>query len=134
MSALQLAATRGVEVNIVIPEVNDHIPMDWAMYGHVGPLLQMGCKVFRTPLPFDHSKLMVVDDSWCLFGSPNWDTRSMRLNFEMAIEAYDTELALRLSRAIDKNSVNPITLQELDARSFVVKCRDAAVRLLIPYL
>jgi cardiolipin synthase A/B len=134
MSALQLAAIRGVEVSIVIPEVSDHAPMDWAMYGHVGPLLQMGCKVFRTPLPFDHSKLMVVDGAWCLFGSPNWDTRSMRLNFEMAIETYDTELALRLSRAIDKNSVNPITLQELDARPFVVKCRDAAVRLLIPYL
>jgi cardiolipin synthase A/B len=134
MSALQLAATRGVAVHIVIPEVSDHVPMDWAMYGHVGPLLQVGCKVFRTPLPFDHSKLMVVDDAWCLFGSPNWDTRSMRLNFEMAIEAYDVALASRLSHAIDKNSVNPITLQELDARSFIVKCRDAAVRLLIPYL
>ena len=134
MSALQLAATRGVDVHIVIPEVSDHAPMDWAMYGHVGPLLQMGCKVFRTPLPFDHSKLMVVDDEWCLFGSPNWDTRSMRLNFEMAIEAYDSELASQLSRAIDENSVNPIALKELGARPFVVQCRDAAVRLLIPYL
>ncbi len=134
MSALHLAVTRGVEVKIVIPEFSDHAPMDWAMHAHVAPLLQVGCQVFKAPPPFDHSKLTVVDDTWCLFGSPNWDTRSMRLNFEMAIEAYDAVLATQLSLEIDENSVTPLTLSELDARSFVVKCRDAAVRLLIPYL
>lgn len=134
MSALQLAVTRGVDVRIVIPEFSDHAPMDWAMHAHIGPLLQAGCHVLRAPLPFDHSKLMVVDDVWCLFGSPNWDARSMRLNFEMAIEAYDPVLAAQLSLAIDENSVNPLTLNELEARWFVVKCRDAAIRLLIPYL
>jgi cardiolipin synthase A/B len=134
MSALQLAAIRGVDVKIVLPEISDHAPMDWAMHAHVGPLLQAGCKISRAPLPFDHSKLMVVDNAWCLFGSPNWDTRSMRLNFEMAIEAYDPGLASKLSLEIDENSLTPLTLNELEARSFVVKCRDAAVRLLIPYL
>jgi cardiolipin synthase A/B len=134
MSALHMAVTRGVEVKIVIPEFSDHAPMDWAMHAHVGPLLQVGCQVFKAPPPFDHSKLTVVDDTWCLFGSPNWDTRSMRLNFEMAIEAYDPVLATQLSLEIDENSVAPLTLSELDGRSLVVKCRDAAVRLLIPYL
>ena len=134
MSALQLAATRGIEVKIVIPEFSDHAPMDWAMHAHIGPLLQVGCLVYRAPQPFNHSKLMVVDDAWCLFGSPNWDTRSMRLNFEMAIEVYDSLLASQLSLIIDQNGVKPMTLNELEARSLVVKCRDAAVRLLIPYL
>jgi cardiolipin synthase A/B len=134
MSALQLAVIRGVEVKIVLPEFSDHAPMNWAMHAHIGPLLQVGCQVFKAPPPFDHSKLMVVDDAWVLFGSPNWDTRSMRLNFEMAIEAYDPVLATQLSREIDENSVTPLTLNELEARSFVIKCRDAAVRLLIPYL
>jgi cardiolipin synthase A/B len=132
--ALQLSALRGIQVRIVIPEVSDHAPMDWAMHAHIGPLLQAGCQIFRAPLPFDHSKLMVVDDAWCLFGSPNWDTRSMRLNFEMAIEAYDPLLAAKLSSIIDRSSVTPLTRQELEARSFAVKCRDAATRLLLPYL
>jgi cardiolipin synthase A/B len=134
MVALQLSAVRGIDVRIVIPATSDHAPMDWAMHAHIGPLLKAGCQVFRAPLPFDHSKLMVVDEAWCLFGSPNWDTRSMRLNFEMAIESYDPILAVKLTSIIDRSSVNPITKQELEERSFAIKCRDAATRLLLPYL
>ncbi len=134
MSALQQAALRGVDVRIVLPEITDHAPLDWAMHAHIAPLLHAGCHVAKAPPPFDHSKLMVVDNIWCLFGSPNWDTRSMRLNFEMAVEAYDPALASRLALEINNNSEKPLTLAELESRSFLVKCRDAAVRLLIPYL
>ncbi len=134
MTALQLAATRGVDVRIVIPKLNNHPPMGWAMNAHMMPLLQTGCRIWQAPLPFDHSKLMTVDNAWCLFGSPNWDRRSLRLNFEMAIEAYDPQLAVQLSAIIDDSSVTPLTSQELEARSFAVKCRDAATRLLMPYL
>ncbi len=134
MTALILAATRGVDVRIVIPMFNNHPPIGWAMQAHVSPLLQAGCRIWRAPLPFDHSKLMVVDNTWCLFGSPNWDTRSLRLNFEMAIEAYDPELAGQLTAVIDKNHASPLTIKELEARSLLVKCRDAATRLMAPYL
>ncbi|MEO6609154.1 MAG: phospholipase D-like domain-containing protein [Aestuariivirga sp.] len=134
MTALILAATRGVDVGIVIPMFNNHPPIGWAMQAHVGPLLQAGCRIWRAPLPFDHSKLMVVDNIWCLFGSPNWDTRSLRLNFEMAVEVYDSTLADQLTAVIDKNHGSPLTIKELEARSFLMKCRDAATRLLAPYL
>ena len=134
MTALQLAATRGVDVRIVTPEFSNYAPLNWAMRAHVGPLLQAGCRIWLAPLPFDHSKLMVVDDTWCLFGSPNWDTRSLRLNFELAIEAYDPALAVQLSAIFEQISVSPLTLMELEARSFLVKCRDAATRLLMPYV
>ena len=134
MTALQLAATRGVDVRIVIPMFSDHVPLNWVMRAHVSPLLQAGCRIWLAPLPFDHSKLMIMDDSWCLFGSPNWDTRRLRLNFELAIEAYDPALAAQLSAIVDQSSVTPLTLKELEVRSFIVKCRDAAARLLIPYL
>jgi cardiolipin synthase len=134
MTALILATTRGVDVQIVIPMVNNHRLMGWAMLAHVGPLLQAGCHVWRAPLPFDHSKLMVVDNEWCFFGSPNWDTRSLRLNFEMAIEAYDPELANQMTTIIDQNHGTPLTMKELEARSYFAKFRDAATRLLTPYL
>ena len=134
MTALQLAATRGVDVRIVIPMFSDHVPLNWAVRAHVIPLLQAGCQIWQAPLPFDHSKLMIVDDTWCLFGSPNWDRRSLRLNFELAIEAYDPALAVQLSAIVDKSSVTPLTLKELEARSSLAKCRDAATRLMMPYL
>ena len=134
MTALQLAATRGVDVLIVIPMVNNHRPVGWAMLSHVGPLLRAGCRIGRAPLPFDHSKLMVVDHTWCLFGSPNWDARSLRLNFELAIEAYDPALAVQLSAIIEKSGSTPLALEELESRPFLIQCRDAAARLLAPYL
>ena len=134
MTALKLAAMRGVNVSIVIPEINDHAFMNWAMAAHIGPLLEAGCHIWRAPQPFNHSKLMTVDDSWCLFGSPNWDTRSIRLNFELAIEAYDTQLAKQISNIIDQGVTNPLTIEELNRRSIMIKCRDAAARLLMPYL
>ena len=36
-------------------------------------MLERGCRVWSTPGPFDHSKLMLVDGVWSLFGSANWD-------------------------------------------------------------
>jgi cardiolipin synthase len=113
---------------------NDHPAIGWAMLSHVGPLLEAGCRISRAPLPFDHSKLMVVDNSWCMFGSPNWDARSLRLNFEMAIETYDQTLAEKLSTIIEQSGHTPLTIKELESRPLIVKCRDAAIRLLVPYL
>lgn len=134
LTALQLAALRGVEVHIVIPAVNNHLLMGWAMQAHIRPLIKAGCHLWRSPPPFDHSKLATVDESWCLIGSANWDARSLRLNFEITMEFYDPVLARRLNGIIDAKRVDPITLEEIDGRWPFVKIRDAAARLLMPYL
>jgi len=134
ITALQLAALRGVEVHIVIPARNNHRLMGWAMQAHVRPLLKAGCHIWRSPPPFDHSKLATVDESWCLIGSANWDARSLRLNFEVTMEFYDRELAQRLNGIIDRKRDRAVTLEEIDGRWAIVKIRDAAARLLMPYL
>lgn len=134
LTALQLAALRGVAVHVVIPAVNNHRLMGWAMQAHIRPLLKVGCHVWRSPRPFDHSKLATVDESWCLIGSANWDARSLRLNFEITMEFYDHELAKRLNGIIDGKRSDAVTLEQIDARWPIVKIRDAAARLLMPYL
>ncbi|RDJ21466.1 cardiolipin synthase [Bosea caraganae] len=134
LTALQLAALRGVTVDIVLPARNNHRLVGWAVYAHIRPLLKMGCRLWRSPPPFDHSKLMVVDDAWCLVGSANWDARSLRLNFELTVEFHDSDLAGRLGAAIDRKLTDPIMMAEIDARWGIVKIRDAAARLLMPYL
>lgn len=134
LTALQLAALRGVAVHVVIPAVNNHRLMGWAMQAHIRPLLKVGCHVWRSPRPFDHSKLATVDESWCLIGSANWDARSLRLNFEITMEFYDHELAKRLNGIIDGKRGDAVTLEQIDARWPIVKIRDAAARLLMPYL
>lgn len=134
ITALQLAALRGVEVHIVIPARNNHRLMGWAMQAHIRPLLKVGCQIWHSPPPFDHSKLATVDESWCLIGSANWDARSLRLNFEITMEFYDRDLARSLSDIIDGKRGVAVTLDEIDSRWPIVKIRDAAARLLMPYL
>jgi cardiolipin synthase len=134
VTALQLAALRGVDVRLVLPAVNNHPLVAWAVRPHVRPLLQAGCRLWRAPPPFDHSKVMTIDGKWNLIGSANWDMRSLRLNFEITLETYDPDLAKRLSAIIDARRTHPFTLEEIDGRRFVVKLRDAAARLTMPYI
>jgi phosphatidylserine/phosphatidylglycerophosphate/cardiolipin synthase-like enzyme len=65
----------------------------WASDAGLEELLRQGCRIFLTRPPFDHSKIMVVDHSWVLLGSANWDSRSLALNFEFNMECYDFQLA-----------------------------------------
>jgi cardiolipin synthase len=123
-----------VDVRVVLPAHNNHALVAWAAQTHVRPLLETGCRLWRSPPPFDHSKLMTVDGEWSLIGSANWDMRSLRLNFELTVEIYDKDLAARLAAIIDSRCVQPITLEEIDNRPFPVKLRDAAARLSMPYI
>jgi len=134
IAALELAAMRGVDVDIVIPENSDHILMDWAVMAHIAPLLIAGVRVWRAPQPFEHSKLMTIDGGWSLVGSANWDQRSLRLNFELNMEVYDPEFTALLSEKIAARQGTQITLRWLYGRSFAARLRDRAARLLLPYL
>ncbi len=134
--ALNVAAMRGVEVNIVLPERGNLTTVRWAMQAMLWQVLERGCKVWRTPEPFDHSKLMTVDGVWSLVGSGNWDPRSLRLNFEFNVEIYDRDLTSRLDEQIDtkRRMSREFTLEEADARRLPLRLRDGFARLMTPYL
>ena len=134
ITALRLAAFRGISVDIVLPANNNHPFVQWASRAHIRPLVESGCRIWQNPPPFDHSKLMTIDGRWTLLGSANWDARSLRLNFELTIEFYNIELAKEIEKIIDHCRGRQITLKELDRRHIVVKLRDAAVRLAMPYI
>jgi cardiolipin synthase A/B len=134
--ALDVAAARGVQVDIVLPEENNLALVGWASTALLWQVLGRGCHVWMSPPPFEHTKLMVVDSAWAMFGSGNWDDRSMRLNFEFNVETFDRELATRLDRRIAAVIARsrPKTLAEVDARSLPVRLRDGVARLFAPYL
>jgi cardiolipin synthase A/B len=134
VTALALAAMRGVAIDIVLPARSNHGIFDWAVCAEIEPLLTAGCRIWRNPPPFEHSKLMTVDGTWCLVGSSNWDMRSFRLNFELNVEIYDPGLAAQLDRLIAEKRVHPIGADDLARRSLPARLRDAGARLLLPYL
>jgi cardiolipin synthase len=136
ITALDVAVMRGVEVDVVLPERGNLPLVQWAQTAQLWQVLERGCRVWLTPPPFDHTKLMVVDGVWSLLGSANWDPRSLRLNFELDVECFDADLAARIEALAEERIARsrPVTLADVDRRSLVVKLRDGFARLLSPYL
>ena len=134
LTSLALAAMRGITVDVIIPQASNHRFVDWATRAHVGPLLKSGVRIWLDRPPFDHSKLMVVDDVWCFVGSANWDTRGFRLNFELNVEVYDPAFAADLDGLMQAKMRGRLTREDLRARALPERLRDAGVRLLLPYL
>ena len=136
LKALHLAAQRGVEVDIIVPEMGNLPVVRWAMWDHHRQVLRDGIRLWLSPAPFDHSKLFVVDGYWSSIGSSNWDPRSLRLNFEFNIECYDDTLGAILEEHVQHRlqDARLLTPEELDGRSMFQKVRDGTARLMTPYL
>lgn len=136
ISALNVAALRGVTVDIVLPASSDVPFVQWASAAHWWQLLEHGCRIWVTPDVFDHSKIFVVDEVWALVGSSNWDARSLRLNFEFNLECYDPALAMRLAALFDERTrrARPVTLEQANARPLAIRLRDGIARLAAPFL
>jgi cardiolipin synthase len=136
VAALNVAAMRGVKVDFILPERIDWRFVMWASRAMWAQLLEHGCRIWLSPPPFDHSKLVLVDGCWVLLGSANWDPRSLRLNFEFNLECYDTELAKRLDQWVEakQKGAHEVTMAEVNARSLPGRLRDGVARLLTPYL
>ena len=134
--AIVQAGLRGVQVDILIPEHCDYAFMDWAMRAHLRFFENVPAAVYFTPAPFNHAKLMTVDEQWCLVGSSNWDTRSFRLNFEFDVECYDRALTAEIDALIEEKIVHcrKVDRATLAAAPRWMQLRDAACRLLLPYL
>ncbi len=136
VSALSVAALRGVDVELILPEVSNIRPMGWAMQAVWGPLVMHGVRVTLTPPPFDHSKVLVVDGTWVLVGSTNWDQRSLRLNFEANLECYDGGLgtALEAYVAARRATGRRVTREDVVSLSLPLQLRNSFFRLFASYL
>lgn len=134
--AFGAAALRGVEVDVLIPARSNLPYVDWATRNMLWEPLQRGVRVWERPLPFDHTKLVVVDDRWSLIGSTNLDPRSLRLNFELGVEIYDEAFGARMAGWFEERKAfaRRITLAEVDSRSLAVRLRDSIAWLAWPYL
>jgi cardiolipin synthase len=134
--ALQAASLRGVVVNVILPERNNLPLVHWATRNLLPELLDQGVRVFYQPPPFAHTKLFLIDDQYAHIGSANLDTRSLRLNFELAIEVYDCSFAEQVAayyRRIQERS-RAVTSEALQGRHLPARMRDAFAWLFSPYL
>lgn len=136
VSALNTADLRGVDVRIILPAQNNLVLVQWASTAMLWQVLERGVQVWLTAPPFDHTKLMIVDDAWTLFGSANWDPRSLRLNFEFNVECYSPAFARQMDAHVRQKlaTARQVTLEDVDSRRLPIRLRDGVARLLTPYL
>jgi cardiolipin synthase len=135
-SALQSAALRGVDVTLVLPERSNLRYVDWASRRWLQPLVDRGVRVLLQPAPFAHTKLLVMDGIYAQIGSANLDPRSLRLNFEIALEVYDPATCRRLAQYIiaarDRSQL--LAVATLASIGFWERARNSLFWLLSPYL
>jgi len=136
IAAINSAALRGVDVEILLPIKNNLPFVAWATRAYLWEMLQHGTKIYYQPPPFAHSKLMLVDQHYALVGSANLDPRSLRLNFEFNLEVYDLGLNRQLIEHFDqtRQQSQQISLDEIDSRPMAIKLLDAFIKLFSPYL
>jgi cardiolipin synthase len=136
VAALEAAALRGVEVFLVLPRRSNLRYIDWATLHWIPALVRRGVRVCLQEPPFSHAKLFVIDGCYAHVGSVNVDTRSLRLNFEIAVEVYDEDFCGQLAAFITKcaASVPALTLQSVEAVRLPERIRNALCWLISPYL
>jgi cardiolipin synthase len=136
ISALATAARRGVDVDIVVPAVNNLVLVDRAMTAQFDQIVSNYCRIWRSSGAFSHSKLLSIDGAWSYVGSSNLDPRSLRLNFEIDLEVLNEGFAAEIDEHIDEviKSASPVTLNALRSRSFAVRLLDKILWLGSPYL
>ena len=136
MTSLHAAALRGVCVEIIVPKRSNIPFLNWVMQANFSRIIQHGIKLYTNNRPFDHSKIVVIDDIWSFIGSTNWDARSMEFNFEINLECFDTQLNAKLSEffAGKKHNASCVLAEEVAHLPAYKKVRNNAFRLFSSYL
>lgn len=136
MSSLHAAALRGVSVEIIVPQRSNILFVDWVMEANFARIMEHGIKIYKNKRPFDHSKIVIIDDIWSFIGSTNWDARSLEFNFEINLECFDTNLNKKLTEffILKKQNAIRVSETEIDALPSYKKIRNNLFRLFSPYL
>ena len=121
---------------LIVPEKVDSFLTRHASRSYYDDLLELGVAIqlFRGGLL--HTKSITVDGAMSMFGTVNFDMRSLWLNYEVALFVYGAEFAGEL-RALQQTYIDdsdPVDPAAWAARPFGQRFVDNALRLVGPLL
>lgn len=135
MMALTSAALSGIDVRVMVPRKSDSRLVTLAARSYFDTLLAAGVKVYEYGPRMLHTKALLVDDNISIIGTANFDNRSFRLNFEVAVLFDDEGLAaqvgelflyeMRSTREVSKKRPQPL---------FTARLPEGLARLMSPLL
>ncbi|MGP9686442.1 cardiolipin synthase [Halomonas sp. AOP25-F1-15] len=132
--ALRLAAMRGVDVRVMIPERPDHLLVFLSAFSFLPDMLRAGVKIYRYLPGFLHQKVMLVDGEAATVGTINLDNRSFRLNFEITAFIPSPEFAASVAVMLENDfeQCRRVTMDEINQRSMWMKVVSRAAYLTAP--
>jgi len=134
--ALTIAAKRGVEVTLIVPEKVDSFLVQHASQAYYQELLEAGVNIALFTGGLLHTKTVVVDDDYCLFGTVNIDMRSFYLNMEVSLAIYTPEMVAQVAdcQEVYLQSCRYVSLEAWQQRHGTERLFDNVVRLFSPLL
>ena len=136
LSALKLAALRGVDVRILLPEKPDHRTVYLASFSYYQNTLPLGIKIYRYTAGFMHQKVFLIDSVCAAVGTANLDNRSFRLNFEITLLNYDSQFIKEVENMLsnDFSRSRAVKMNDYTQKSIFFKFAVRCARLLAPIL
>lgn len=134
--ALKNAASRGVEVKIIIQGEPDQKLPFLVSSSYFNALIPSGVEIYRYQKGILHSKVLTIDKEISIVGSANFDIRSFQIDFELSAVIFNTDFGEELSRdqELDLKDCEKITAEDLQNRTKLKSWEIALARLLSPIL
>jgi cardiolipin synthase A/B len=134
VQALHLAALRGVDVRVLVPEKADHWLVWLSSFSYQDETGKSGVAFYRYQEGFMHQKALLVDEDWAAVGTANLDNRSLRLSFEVTALIHDPIFAGQVEAMLiqDFQGARKVDPGELARKPFLFRLAVAAARLLAP--
>ena len=136
ITALQIAASNGIDVQMILPGKTDSHIVKHASLSYLKPLLRSGIKIYFYEKGFVHAKTTTIDNQLAFIGTANMDTRSFYINFEIVAIIYDKKLCEEVDNSFinDLKNSREVTYGEWAKRSIYHRLLDSSCRLLTPLL
>ena len=125
--SLRDAISRGVKVRILVEgDITDAMPVKYASRAHYEQFIEQGMEVYEYQPTMMHTKVLVVDGVWSMFGSANFDNRSLELNDELNLAVVNPALAARFLADMEQDLKvsHRITLESWRQRGTLNKARE----------
>jgi cardiolipin synthase len=134
--ALQLAALRGVDVRVMLPERPDHLLVYLSSFSYIAETEATGVKFYRYEPGFLHQKVILVDDNFAAVGTANFDNRSIRLNFELMLLVASRSFAAEVARMLENDLAHcrQVSSDELMTHGLPFRLAVRLARLMAPVL
>jgi cardiolipin synthase A/B len=113
-TALRVAAKKGVQVRLMVPEINDGFLTQYATRSYFPELIRVGIEIYSYQKGFMHQKVIIIDGDTASIGTANMDMRSFHLNFEVNVFLFNTRSVNDLKKQYEEDMEESVKIRPVE--------------------